>query len=68
MARPVARITTPRPTLEEMVRELGIPRARQKELRVIVNEGWKKWRAEKRNGRSSRIKREEKIKNATAAD
>jgi hypothetical protein len=68
MARPVAHLTAPRPSLEEMVSELGIPERRQRELGALVNEARKKWRIRKRTTRSYGIKREEKIKNATAAD
>jgi hypothetical protein len=68
MARPVAHITIPRPTLEEMLKELAIPLSRQKELDALVREARKKWRAPKRKNRSSQVKQEEKTKNATAAD
>jgi hypothetical protein len=51
MARPVAHITTPRPSFEEMARELGVPEAREKELRILVKNFRKKMRTQKRNGR-----------------
>jgi hypothetical protein len=57
MTRPQARITNPRPSVEEMVRELDIPEARQKELRVLVKSARKKWRTQKRNGRRSLSRR-----------
>jgi hypothetical protein len=68
MARPVAHITTPRPSFEEMARQLEIPEAREKELRVLVKNFIKKRRTQKRNSQRSPSRRQEKTKNAAAAD
>jgi hypothetical protein len=57
MTRPQARITSPRPSVEEMVRELDIPETRQKELRVLVKSARKKWRTPRRDGRRSLSRR-----------
>ncbi|MGA3344805.1 MAG: hypothetical protein ABSC76_08055 [Terracidiphilus sp.] len=38
MPRPVAHITAPWPTQEEMVKHLRISKARKKELQVLVDE------------------------------
>ena len=38
MARPVAHITTPWPTQEEMEKSLGISKARKRALKAIVDE------------------------------
>jgi len=68
MPRPVARITARPPSYEEMIRELRIPRPRQRQLRAIVDQAREKLQAERQAAKGPEIKREETIRNASAAD
>jgi len=61
------RLSTPRPSPEEMARRLRIPKRRQRELNVLAEEYVKRLRAEKDAGESV-IGRKEKPTNASAAD
>jgi hypothetical protein len=51
-----------------MVKRLRIPKARQKQLRAMMDEARAKLAAEKQTTKGARVKREEKLKNASAAD
>jgi len=66
MPRPVAHITARPPSYEEMMRELRIPKTRQKQMRAML-EVWKKRQAEKQTANNSGIEWEEKCKNVSAA-
>ena len=61
-------ITTPHATLDEVARSLRIPKRRQKELRVMAEEYVTRLNAEKETGVGKVIERNEKRKNASAAD
>ena len=62
------RITTPPLSSEEEAKRLGIPEDRQKELQAMVEEYLKHLGAEKEAVTGTAIEREEKRKNAPAAD
>lgn len=71
MARPVAYIKGPRPSHEEMIRHLRIPKARQKQLIKIMDEAWAEVEAEERSRKNDAAEKDEKglkEKNASAAD
>ena len=68
MPRPVAYLTTPRPSIESLVKRLRIPKARQKQLRALMDEARAQLAAEKQAAKGTKGKREEKFKNASAAD
>lgn len=68
MARPVAYIKGPRPSREEMIRHLRIPKARQKQLIKIMDEAWAEVEAKKRTRKNGATEDELKEKNASAAD
>ena len=68
MPRPIAYLTTRPPSHESMVKRLRIPKARQKQLRAMMDEARAKLAAEKQTTKGARVKREEKLKNASAAD
>lgn len=68
MPRPVAHITSPPEPLEVRIKRLRIPKVRQKQLRAMMDEVWAQLRAEKQSPADAETEREEKIKNASAAD
>ena len=61
-------ITTPWPSFEEMVGHLHVPEARQKELSALAEEIWKRLSAEEQATADDTARREEKPRNASAAD
>ncbi|MGH9607307.1 MAG: hypothetical protein ACRD3N_16595 [Terracidiphilus sp.] len=61
-------ITTPPLSSEEEAKRLGIPKHRQKELRALAEEFVKQLRAKEKAVAGAPIEREEKRKNASAAD
>ena len=61
-------ISAPWPTHEEMVRHLDVPKARQKELRALADEFFKRLLEGKEAGPGAKIERQEISKNAPAAD
>jgi len=64
-----ARITAPWPTFEEMTRHLRIPKARQRELDALAEEGFRQIRkAEEKAAAKTAVKPEMKRRNASAAD
>ena len=67
MPRPVARLKTPRPSIESLIERLRIPKARQKQLRAMMDEAWADLAAKNQTNKRIRVKREEKFKNASAA-
>jgi len=68
MPRPVAHITTRPPSHESMVRRLRIPKARQEQLRAIMDEARAQMATQEQATTNKRGKREEKLQNASAAD
>lgn len=68
MARPVAHITAPVEPLEIRIKRLRIPKARQKQLRAMMDEAWVRLAAEKQASQGAPIEQGEKVSNASAAD
>lgn len=67
MARPVVRITTPRPSPEEEAKRLRIPKRRQKELNAIAEEYFRQMQAEEAATTGKAFNQGKKRKNAAAA-
>jgi hypothetical protein len=61
-------ITTPYPTFEEVARRLRIPKRRQKEIRAMADEFIKQLDEDEKSPASKITEREEKRKDASAAD
>ncbi|HUA99435.1 MAG TPA: hypothetical protein VMA34_13985 [Terracidiphilus sp.] len=61
-------LPTPRPSVESLIEQLQMPKARQKRLRAIMDEAWAELEAKKRASSGAAIVPEEKLKNASAAD
>ena len=67
MARPAARITTPRPTPEEEAKRLRISKRRQKELNAIAEEYFRRMQEGKAASAGRTFEQGKKRKNAAAA-
>jgi hypothetical protein len=60
-------LATPRPSIESLIKRLHIPKARQKELRAMMDEARARLASEKLSSGSDAVKQEEKLCNASAA-
>jgi hypothetical protein len=67
MPRPI-HITTPIEPREARIKRLRIPKARQKELLAIIDEGWARLATEKETHLNDSVQPGEKPKRASAAD
>jgi len=61
------RITAPRPSFEEMTRHLHIPKARQKELAAMAEEGVRQILKAEKEAAKTAVKRKVKPRNVSAA-
>jgi hypothetical protein len=61
-------ITTPIEPLETRIKELRIPKARQKQLRAMMDEARARMAREEQARSEAQIVPEEKLQNASAAD
>jgi hypothetical protein len=67
MPKPV-HITTPYPTFEEVAKIYRIPKRRQKELEALAQHAFEQMKAEKASAGARVTEKEEKPKDASAAD
>lgn len=67
MPRPVAHITTPWPSFEEMTRDLDIPVERQKELDELAEQIFQQITKGQQAAHAQATGRKEKPRNASAA-
>jgi predicted ArsR family transcriptional regulator len=68
MARPVAHITTSPLSLDELAKELGISKARQRALSALAKKAFAEIQADRKPPKANGFKKGKKIANATAAD
>ena len=67
MSRPVAHLRTPRPSIDSLIKRLRIPKARQKELRAIMDEGRKEMARREAALQENDVEPKENFLNASSA-
>ena len=68
MTRPVAHITSRPLPLEDLARELGISKARQRALSALAKRAFTQIQVDRKPPKANGFKRGKKIANASAAD